>query len=217
MNRFKTKPRLLLVFALMFSVASGCATPKKKTAAGAGIGGAAGAGVGAIVGGGKGALIGAGIGAVMGGIVGNRMDAQAAELEKVAETKKTDQGILLSLKGDITFASGSSNLTPAATTQITQIAAVIAKYPTDHITITGHTDSTGSHVTNSELSTYRARAVETVLIGNGVKPEQVTTRGMGESQPISSNKTAAGRAKNRRVELMISDVEASKPAETPKQ
>lgn len=192
------------------AAASGCASPGKKTAIGAGVGAGAGAAVGAIAGGGKGALIGAGVGAAMGGIVGNRLDKQAQELEKVAETKRTDEGILLNMKNDLLFATGSSTLSPAAQNQIAQIAAIIVKYPTDILTISGHTDSTGSASTNQTLSIYRARAVQSALVAAGVPPNQITTQGFGESQPIASNSTAKGRAQNRRVEIVITDSEAKK-------
>jgi outer membrane protein OmpA-like peptidoglycan-associated protein len=199
---------VLVVAALAASV--GCSSDRKRTAIGAGAGAAGGAAIGGIAGGGKGAIIGAGLGAVVGGVVGSRLDKQAKELEQVAETKRTEEGILVNLKNDLLFPTGSSTLTPGAVNQLTQLAGVLVKYPTNHLVISGHTDDTGSAATNNTLSQQRARSVQAVLLQNGVKNEQVLTQGFGESQPIASNKTKEGRSKNRRVEVYITDTEAKK-------
>jgi outer membrane protein OmpA-like peptidoglycan-associated protein len=199
-----------VIVTVALAVSAGCASDRKRTAIGAGAGAAGGAAIGGIAGGGKGAIIGAGLGAVVGGVVGNRLDKQAKELEQVAETKRTEEGILVNLKNDLLFPTGSSTLTPAATTQLTQLAGVLVKYPTNHLVISGHTDDVGTAASNDALSRQRARSVQSVLLQNGVKPDQVLTQGYGESQPIASNKTKEGRSKNRRVEVYITDTEAGK-------
>lgn len=186
----------------------GCASPGKKTAIGAGAGAAAGAGVGAIVGGGKGALIGAGVGAAVGGVIGNRLDKQAQELEKVAETKRTADGIMVNLKNDLLFETGSSKLTPQAKTQLNELGDVLIKYPTNKITVLGHTDDVGSMTLNEMLSEKRANAVRDVLQEKGVPESQLRSEGYGETQPLVPNTTKSARAKNRRVELKIVDMEA---------
>src|SRR4051812_40866635 len=112
-----------LVVAMSLVVTTGCGTENKNTAKGAGIGAAAGGVLGAIVGhqtgnGRAGALIGAAAGAAVGGLVGRRMDKQAAELEKIAETKRTEQGLITKLKSDILFDTGKSDLKPAAKTNL---------------------------------------------------------------------------------------------------
>jgi outer membrane protein OmpA-like peptidoglycan-associated protein len=202
----QTKVACVLVTAL--AVASGCTSPGKRTAIGAGAGAATGAAVGGIARGGKGALIGAGVGAAVGGFIGNRMDKQAKELEEVAETKRTRDGILVNLKNDLLFATNSTQLAGGAEQQLADLAAILVKYPTNHIVVAGHTDDVGTASYNQSLSLQRARAVQGVLASHGVKPEQMLTQGFGESQPIASNKNAAGRSKNRRVELRITDTEA---------
>ena len=182
---------------------AGCETAGKRTAIGAGGGAAVGAGVGALVGGGKGALIGAGVGALAGGSVGLYLDKQAKELEKVAETKRTENGILVNMKNDILFEVDSANLKAEAVTQLVQVGDIVAKYADDTIAIAGHTDSSGSENYNEELSLRRAGAVKSVLVSRGVQESQITVSGLGESRPVADNGTAEGRAKNRRVELLI--------------
>jgi outer membrane protein OmpA-like peptidoglycan-associated protein len=189
------------VFAIVS--AAGCASPGKRTAIGAGGGALAGAGLGALIGGKKGALIGAALGAGVGAGVGNYLDKQAQELEKVAETKRTEQGVLVNFKGDLLFESGSAALKPAAIDQVSQVGAILAKYSEDHVKIEGHTDNVGAVSINEELSKRRADAVREVLLSKGVQPTQMLVLGAGKARPVADNRTAAGRAKNRRVEVYI--------------
>src|SRR5689334_14260069 len=144
-----TRNALMITATLALSV--GCASPGKRTAIGAGAGAAGGAAIGAIAGGGKGALIGAGIGAAAGGLIGNRLDRQAQELSQVAETKRTEEGILVNLKNDLLFETGKSKLSDQAQGQLRDLAGVLSKYPNDVIHIAGYTDSTGSNDINKEL------------------------------------------------------------------
>src|SRR5712671_7595401 len=196
--------RKYLTFCFLASLAVACATPGKRTAIGAGGGAAVGAGVGAIAGGWKGAAIGAAIGGLAGGAAGNYLDKQAQELKAVAEnTKRTEDGILVDLKSKLLFNSDSSVLKPEAVEQIAKLGDILAKYPEDRIRVQGHTDSTGSVSHNEELSMRRAQSVREVLVSRGVKPGQMLVEGVGEAHPIADNKTATGRAQNRRVELHI--------------
>jgi outer membrane protein OmpA-like peptidoglycan-associated protein len=180
-----------------------CATPGKGTAIGTGGGAAVGAGAGALIGGGKGALIGAGAGALVGGAIGNYLDKQAQQLEKVAETRRTEDGILVNLKNDLLFDSGSAVLKPEANSQLVQLGQILAKYPKDQIQVAGYTDNSGAKKLNELLSQQRAHAVADVLKQQGVKSEQLAIEGKGPSEPVASNNTSTGRAKNRRVELKI--------------
>jgi outer membrane protein OmpA-like peptidoglycan-associated protein len=199
----------LIITSLAVLAVAGCATAGKRTAIGAGGGAAAGAGVGALVGGWKGAAIGAGVGALAGGSVGLYLDKQARELEEVAETKRTENGVLVRMKSEILFDSGSAALKPEAIAQLEKIGAILAKYSDDRVRVEGHTDATGSVGVNEELSQRRADAVRRVLLGRGVTDAQITALGMGKSRPIADNATAAGRAANRRVELHIDVPQAS--------
>ena len=194
-----------------------CATgDRKNTAKGAGIGAVAGAGIGAILGHqsgnrDKGAMMGAAFGGLLGAGVGNYLDKQAKELAEIAETKRTEKGIITNLKGDILFASGKYYLKPEAKTNIIKIGKIIAKYPEDRVKVIGHTDSQGANEMNANLSKKRARVVYNQLIQSGVPSEHVQIIGMGEMRPIASNATPEGRSKNRRVEIEITvDEEALK-------
>jgi outer membrane protein OmpA-like peptidoglycan-associated protein len=195
--------RLTAAAAAALLLVAGCETAGKRTAIGAGAGGLAGAGLGALLGGGKGALIGAGVGAVAGGSVGLYLDKQHKELEQIAETKKTDNGLLVQMKGDILFDTGSAVLKPEAIDQLTKVGDVLAKYSDDRIRVEGYTDSQGKASYNEDLSARRADSVKRVLVGRGVQEKQITSLGMGAVRPVADNGTADGRAKNRRVELHI--------------
>jgi outer membrane protein OmpA-like peptidoglycan-associated protein len=175
----------------------------KRTAIGAGAGTAAGAGVGALLGGKRGALVGAGVGALAGGSVGLYLDKQKAELEKVAETKRTEDGLLVNMKNDILFATDSASLKDDSIGQINQVGDILAKYADNRIRVEGHTDSTGSNAHNEQLSLRRADAVKRVLVSRGVRENQILVLGQGESRPVVDNGSVEGRAKNRRVELHI--------------
>jgi len=185
------------------TLSAGCVTPGRDTAIGAGVGGAAGAGVGALIGGGKGALIGLGVGALAGGSVGLYLDKQRQDLEKVAQVKKTENGLLVQMASDILFDTGSAVLKPEAVEQVSKVGDVVAKYGDDRVRIEGHTDSVGSAAHNEELSLRRADAVKRVLASRGVQEKQMLVLGLGETKPVGDNHSAEGRSKNRRVELHI--------------
>ncbi len=198
----------IVSIALAGLVLFGCTTPGKRTAVG-GVGGAAagaatGAALGAIAGdAGKGAWIGAAAGAVLGTGIGNMMDRQAKELEAVAETKRTENGIVTTLKENILFDTGKAGLKGTAGDNINQISDIIKKYPEDYVVVVGHTDNVGSDAYNQQLSEQRARAVRLAMIERGVPAASVEAMGQGETAPVAGNDTPAGRAKNRRVELKI--------------
>jgi len=192
----------VVVAAVAVAVSAGCGAGM-RTAIGAGGGAAVGAGVGALAGGWKGAAIGAGVGALAGGSVGLYLDKQAAELEKVAETKRTENGVLVNMKNDILFDTDSAILKPEAIDQISKVGDILAKYSDDRVKIEGYTDSSGAASHNEELSLRRATAVKQVLLSRGVQEKQILVTGLGETKPIADNKTAEGRAKNRRVEVHI--------------
>jgi len=195
------KVRAVAIAALV--AFAGCQTAGKRTAIGAGAGGLLGAGVGALAGGGKGALIGAGVGAVAGGSVGLYLDKQAKELEQVAETRRTENGILVQMKNDILFDTGSADLKAEAVAQLTKVGDIMARYADNRVRVEGHTDSSGSNDFNRKLSERRAASVKTVLVSRGVQEGQISVVGLGEEKPVADNGSPEGRAKNRRVELHI--------------
>ncbi len=195
----------------------GCASSENKNAAtGAGIGAAAGAVLGGVIGhqSGKrneGALIGAAIGGAIGGVAGHRMDKQAKELEKVAETKRTEQGLVTKLKSDILFDTGKSDLKPAAQSNLQQMAEIMKKYPENVLTVQGYTDNTGSQKINEELSKKRAEAVKGALVSYGMPAETIAVQGLGPTNPVADNGTPEGRMKNRRVEIQVTVDESKIP------
>lgn len=210
--------KMILIFSTITLLLSACATVEenKKTATGAGIGAVVGGVAGAVIGhqtGNRnaGALIGATLGAGVGGLIGNRLDKQQKELEKIAETKRTEQGLVTKLKSDILFDSGKADLKPQAKENINQLAAIMKKYPENILTIKGYTDSTGSAKVNKPLSEKRAQAVRDQLVTAGVPANTVTSLGMGSENPVETGKTKDALAKNRRVEIEITVDESKVP------
>jgi outer membrane protein OmpA-like peptidoglycan-associated protein len=204
----RTTSATIIAAGLAISLTA-CQTAGKRTAIGAGAGAAVGAGAGALIGGKHnrvaGALIGAGVGALAGGSVGLYLDKQAKELEKtkLAEVKRTENGLLVQLASDILFESGSSALNKQSVEDLEKMGDILAKYSDDRIRIYGYTDSVGGKAYNEELSLRRADAVKRVLVGRGVQEKQITALGMGAADPVAANDTPAGRKKNRRVVLNI--------------
>lgn len=206
--------------AIILSVAifAGCASVNENpnTAKGVGIGAVAGAALGAIIGnnGGdakKGAAIGAVLGGTAGGLIGKRMDNQAKELEKIAETKRTEQGLVSKLKSDILFETGKSDLKDQAKTDLAQMATIMKKYPENVLTVKGYTDNTGSVKINDTLSQKRAEAVKNHLVNNGIPVSVVSTQGLGAANPIGDNSNEMGRKQNRRVEIEVTVDESKVP------
>ena len=114
-----------------------------------------------------------------------------------------DDLITGNLRGGATFASGSAKLSPELEQILPIAAGILSRNPTLVITVEGHTDSLGSDATNMALSMARAEAAANWLIAAGIQPERIFAVGRGESSPIADNTTAAGRAKNRRVEFIL--------------
>jgi OOP family OmpA-OmpF porin len=81
------------------------------------------------------------------------------------------------------------------------VLAASREYMDDNLEVSGHTDSTGKKAHNQKLSERRAATVKTWLVKHGVAAERIKTAGFGDTKPVASNKTKAGRAKNRRVEV----------------
>jgi outer membrane protein OmpA-like peptidoglycan-associated protein len=153
-------------------------------------------------------LLGAGIGGLAGAGVGAYMDKQERDLR--ARTAGTDvqvirQGddLVLNIPSGITFAYDSATVQPQFQRTLDQVADTLGQYNQTYIDVYGHTDSTGSDSYNQTLSQRRATSVADYLSSHGVQSARIGTRGYGESQPIASNDTDAGRAANRRVEVKI--------------
>ena len=128
---------------------------------------------------------------------------QAKELAAIADVVKGENGIQVFLKNDILFDVNSAVLSTDALATLKDLNRVLKKYPKNRIVVQGFTDSTGTAEYNKQLSTQRAQAVYNYLLSNGLKTLGITYIGYGESNPVASNDTEAGRAKNRRVVLAI--------------
>lgn len=171
--------------------------------------GAAGASlIGGALGGRTGALVGAGVGSILGGAVGGYMDRQERELRAATantgiEVERRGDEIQLTFPDNITFATGSAMVRPELRSELQQLAGILNSYPSTIIGVFGHTDNTGSAELNQRLSEERARSVADTLIGFGVNPARLETRGFSFNQPIASNDTPEGRARNRRVEMRL--------------
>lgn len=178
-------------------------------------GGTIGAGTGAAVGGlfgskkgktGEGAVIGAVIGGAVGAGIGVYMDKQAEELEKEmkdAEIERVGEAIKVTFDSGILFGFDSYALTPASQETIMKFADILNEYPDTDITIEGHTDDRGAYEYNLDLSKKRAEAVNNYLKMQQVGSNRLVTNGYSFDRPIADNTTEEGRAKNRRVEILI--------------
>ncbi len=159
-------------------------------------------------------ILGAGIGGLAGAGIGAYMDKQERDLR--ARTAGTDvqvtregDNLVLNIPSGITFAYDSADVQPQFKRTLDQVADTLAQYNQTYIDVYGHTDSTGSDAYNQTLSERRATSVADYLAGRGVQAARIGTRGFGESQPIASNDTDAGRAANRRVEVKIVPISQS--------
>lgn len=201
---------IALSIAILVS-SCGASNTVKGTGIGTAGGGALGAGIGALIGGKKGAAWGAGIGAVVGGgagaIIGNKMDKQKAELEKIkdaqVESINDGQAIKVTFESGILYATNSSTLNAASKSALTSFAQSLINNPDTDVTIQGHTDSSGNDNINVPLSEKRAQSVKNFLVSQGVSSARLTSEGLGSSVPVADNSTSAGKAQNRRVEIYI--------------
>ncbi len=178
---------------------------------GVGIGAAAGGVIGGLIGKklgntAAGAVIGATVGGATGAIIGKRMDKQAEELKKQipgAEVIREGEGIIVRFDSGILFDVNKSDLKEAAKANIRTLAASLNNYPGTDVKVIGHTDNTGSAALNQNLSEKRAAAVKAYAVSQNIPSSRLVTLGMGFNEPIADNSTEAGRAANRRVDIVI--------------
>lgn len=202
--------------ALAASLAlTGCAdmTPTQQgTATGAGLGAIAGAIIGHQSGHTAG---GAAIGAALGGVGGyawsSHMEQQRASMQRASQgtgivvSRTNDNRLKMDIPSDISFQTGRSDISPRFASFLNQLSTNLNSYPSTTITIIGHTDSTGSDAINLPLSRNRAMSTRDYLISRGVAPNRFAIDGRSSYEPIADNSTAAGRQRNRRVEIYISE------------
>lgn len=154
------------------------------------------------------AATGAIVGGLIGGAIGNQLDKQAQELRRDLDTNgvsvvNTGSQLVVTMPQDVLFATDSSSVRPDLQRDLYTLAGSLNRYPDTTVEVVGHTDSDGEAAYNMRLSQSRANAVADILVGAGVPRSRVVAYGRGEDQPIASNLTPEGKAKNRRVEFII--------------
>jgi outer membrane protein OmpA-like peptidoglycan-associated protein len=130
-------------------------------------------------------------------------DRLEQQLNAVLATRETARGLIVNMS-DVVFATGSYQIKTSAQIKLARIAGILMTYPGLKVQVEGYTDNVGSAPFNQKLSDQRANAVMKFLISQGVKADSISAKGYGEADPVASNKTAAGRAQNRRVQLVVS-------------
>lgn len=209
--------RALVVLALVVALA-GCAAddPNRRAKQGALIGGLLGGVAGHQVEDDKGRYVGAALGALAGAAVGNYMDQQARELERLLAdeqaanelriSRMADGSVRLGIASEASFDVDSAQLSTEFLPAYQKIADVLKRYPKTVVWVVGHTDSTGSEAYNQRLSERRANSVASYLNARGVDAQRLKSEGRGENEPIASNQTEEGRRMNRRVDIVIKPV-----------
>ncbi|MEF2156036.1 OmpA family protein [Luteimonas sp. FXH3W] len=213
----------VMTASLVGVLATGCATTgymgpdgqagTSKTTKGAVIGGLVGAVAGVLTGDDaverrQRALVGAGVGGLAGGAIGNYQDRQERALrDRLAgsgvQVVRDGDNITLNMPGNVTFDHDQSNVKPQFYGTLGEVASTLNEYNQTVIQVAGFTDSTGTDSYNQALSERRANAVASYLTSKGVASNRMVIKGLGESYPIASNDSEAGRAQNRRVEITI--------------
>lgn len=207
-------PLLALLLATSLAGCANMSAEQRGTAQGAGIGAAAGAVLSSITGGNAGT--GAAIGGALGAIGGNLWSKKMAEKQRAMEQATAGTGIEVSrtadnqlkvqVPNDISFAVGRAELQAALRPVLDQFAQGLDQ--TMVVRIVGHTDSTGNDAINDPLSLSRARTVRDYLADRGVPTTRMEIVGRGEREPVADNGSDAGRARNRRVEILLREPEA---------
>ncbi|AAM72582.1 MAG TPA: OmpA family protein [Chlorobaculum sp.] len=205
-----SKPAALLLLASTATVTTGCQSTT-NAGRGAGYGAAAGGLIGGIIGSNngswvQGALIGAAIGGAAGAVIGDYMDKQADEIRQEvqgAKVERVGEGIRVVFDTGLLFSTDSATLNANSRYNIEKLARILNRYNDTNVVIEGHTDNTGTEASNQILSERRAESVATLLRTYGVSGRRLTAIGYGETRPVATNETEAGRRLNRRVEVLI--------------
>ena len=164
----------------------------------------------------KGALVGAIGGGLAGGAVGKYMDQQKRDLEKnlapeiqagQAKVEKLPNDVVrITMTSQTAFDTNSTAIKPGFRSTMDKLADVVVRYNKTTLTIVGHTDNVGSQGYNQNLSERRAVSVAQYFESQRVNALRLATAGKGESQPVASNGSEAGRQANRRVEIYVEPV-----------
>jgi outer membrane protein OmpA-like peptidoglycan-associated protein len=188
--------------------ASGITPTQRNTAIGAGVGAVAGAAIGGNT---RSTAIGAGVGALGGYVWSQQMEHKKQAMQQatmgsgVAVSQTADNRLKLDVPSDVSFDTGRADIKPSLRPILDQFASGLASQPQAEVRIVGYTDNTGSPELNQRLSLERAEATRNYLAAHGVNPRQVAVEGRGPSEPVADNASAAGRARNRRVEIFMGE------------
>jgi len=125
------------------------------------------------------------------------------QLNAILQTQDSARGLIVNMS-DVLFDTGQFTLKPGAREKLSKISGIVLAYPTLKLEVEGHTDSVGTEQSNLVLSENRATAVLDFLVKQGIVSSSISSAGFGESQPVATNDTSAGRQQNRRVELVVS-------------
>ena len=205
-----SRVRVSCALAIASMTAFGCASANNKEK-GAVIGATTGGAVGAVVGNAtgstaRGAIIGAVVGGTAGAIIGHQMDQQAKELKVAipgATVERVGEGIQVTFASGLLYDFDSDAIKPTAGDNLRKLATSLKEYPTTELLIVGHTDAQGSDDYNLALSQRRALSASTYLEAQGVAASRLRATGRGESEPVATNESDAGRQVNRRIEVAI--------------
>ena len=125
------------------------------------------------------------------------------QFNRVLETTDTPRVLVVNM-ADVLFDTGKFDLRPEAREKLAKLSGIVLAHPGLHLAVEGYTDSTGGDELNMKLSDQRANAVRDYLVSQGLAADTVTAQGFGKTSPVADNSTAAGRQKNRRVEIIVS-------------
>jgi outer membrane protein OmpA-like peptidoglycan-associated protein len=125
------------------------------------------------------------------------------QFNRVLETRDTPRGLVVNM-GDVLFDFGKYDLRPEAREKLAKLSGIILGHPGLNLAVEGYTDNVGTDEINQTLSEKRAETVRGYLIGQGLTEASVSAQGLGKSSPVADNATAAGRQRNRRVEIVVS-------------
>jgi len=132
-----------------------------------------------------------------------KLSAAMASIAEIAKVKEEARGVVITISGEVLFATGKYELLPIAQSKLDEVAKAVKDQGYKAIIVEGHTDSRGSAKKNEELSFQRADSVRSYLVSRGIESSKIKAVGVGSSRPVAPNSTAEGRANNRRVELVV--------------
>lgn len=137
--------------------------------------------------------------------------SEAAEmLAKFATVKQESRGMVITLSGNVLFETNKSKLFTNAEVKLNEVAKALTQQdPDSQIIVEGHADSQGDDQHNLELSQARAESVREYLVAQGIAADRIVAKGYGETRPVADNKSAEGRANNRRVEIIVQGASAA--------